>query len=29
MAKVREVIDSGLPKELQTETANVPQEARA
>jgi 1-acyl-sn-glycerol-3-phosphate acyltransferase len=29
MAKVREVIDSGLPKELQTETANIPQEARA
>jgi 1-acyl-sn-glycerol-3-phosphate acyltransferase len=29
MAKVREVINSGLPKELQTEAANVPQEARA
>jgi 1-acyl-sn-glycerol-3-phosphate acyltransferase len=29
MAKVREVINRGLPKELQTEAANVPQEARA
>src|SRR5215813_4280027 len=29
MAKVREVIDSGLPKDMQTEPANVPQEARA
>jgi 1-acyl-sn-glycerol-3-phosphate acyltransferase len=29
MAKVREVIDSGLPKELQTESANVPQKVRA
>jgi 1-acyl-sn-glycerol-3-phosphate acyltransferase len=29
MAKVREVIDSGLPKELQTDAANMPQAARA